>query len=130
VKLSLAVSQQIDGLIQGGQALTRAGIQGGISNTNGDILLFPGAKTTSWLAGATIPLGGNASVFGSFQQSRPSGSLSERGADALQNITSVGYSYSLSKRTSFYAYFSYATGYLYIAESNVSTVGTGIVHRF
>lgn len=129
-KLSMAVGQQIDGLIQGGQALSRAGIRGGISNTNGDILLLPGARTNAWMLGATVPVGARGSLFGSFQQSRPSGTLLERGSDDVQNIASIGYTYTLSKRTDVYAYYSYATGYLYMNTAIVATLGTGMVHRF
>lgn len=129
-KVAMAVGQQIDGLIQGGQALSKTGISGGISNTNGDILLFPGARTNAWMLGATVPVGTNGSLFGSFQQSRPSGALVQKGADDVQNISSIGYTYALSKRTYAYAYYSFATGYLYMNTAIVSTLGTGMVHRF
>lgn len=129
-KLAFALGQQIDGLIQGGQALSRAGIRGGISNTNGDILLLPGARTNNWLVGATVPISANTAVFGSFQQSRPSGTLLKLGSDDVQNISSIGVKHSLSKRTDVYAYYSYSTGYLYMNTAIVSTLGTGMVHRF
>ena len=130
VKFAMALGQQIDGLIQGGQALSRTGISGGISNTNGDILLLPGARTNAWMFGATVPVGARGSLFGSFQQSRPSGTLIQKGSDDFQNIASIGYTYALSKRTYAYAYYSYATGYLYMNTAIVSTLGTGMVHRF
>lgn len=129
-KVAVALGQQVDGLIQGGQALSRAGIRGGISNTNGDILLLPGARTNAWMIGASMPVGARGAVFGSFQQSRPAGTLLDRGSDDVQNISSIGYTYALSKRTDVYAYYSYATGYLYMNTAIVSTLGTGMVHRF
>lgn len=129
-KVAIALGQQIDGLIQGGQALSKTGINGGISNTNGDILLFPGAKTNAWMLGATVPVGASGSLFGSFQQSRPAGALVQKGVDDVQNISSIGYTYALSKRTYAYAYYSFATGYLYMNTAIVSTLGSGMVHRF
>lgn len=128
IKLAAAVGQQIDGLIQGGQALSSAGINGGITNTQGDILLFPGAKVNSWMVGATVPVAGGE-LFGSLQQARPSGAIVSSGATESQTISSIGYSYDLSKRTSVYAYYSYANDYLFV-EGSVQTVGAGIVHKF
>lgn len=128
VKLAAAIGQQVDGLIQGGQALSRAGITGGITNTQGDILLFPGAKVNAWMVGATLPLA-SGQLFGSLQQARPGGTIVTTGADRPQTVGSVGYSYSMSKRTSAYAYFSYAKNYLFV-EGSVRTLGVGVVHRF
>jgi general bacterial porin, GBP family len=128
VKIAAAVGQQFDGLIQGGQALSRAGINGGITNTQGDILLFPGAKVNSWMLGATVPAAGG-SLFGSVQQARPAGTIVARGATKFQTIASVGYNYSFSKRTSVYAYYSYADDYLFV-DGTVQTLGAGVVHKF
>ena len=77
-----------------------------------------------------MPLGARGAVFGSFQQSRPAGTLLDRGSDDVQNISSIGYTHAISKRTEVYAYYSYATGYLYMNTAIVSTLGTGMVHRF
>lgn len=129
VKLAAAVSQQFDGIIQGGSALSRAGIEGGISNTSGDILLFPGAKTTSWMVGATLPVRGGE-LAASFQQARPAGMLTAMGASDFQNIYSLAYNYKFSRRTSVYVYYSYAQDYVFIGDSTVSTMGLGVVHRF
>ncbi len=128
IKLAAAVGQQFDGLIQGGQALSRAGVNGGITNTQGDILLFPGAKVNSWMVGATVPLAGG-DVFGSIQQARPSGAIVNTGASESQTIGSIGYNYGFSKRTSAYIYYSYAHNYLFVTGS-VQTVGAGLVHKF
>lgn len=128
IKVAAALGQQFDGLIQGGQALSRAGIKGGITNTQGDILLFPGAKVNSWMVGATVPLAGG-DMFGSVQQARPGGTIVNAGVAKSQTIGSVGYNYKFSKRTSAYAYYSYAHNYLFV-EGSVQTVGAGIVHKF
>lgn len=128
VKIAAAVGQQFDGLIQGGQALSRAGINGGITNTQGDILLFPGAKVNAWMVGATVPLAGG-SLFGSVQQARPSGAIVAGGVTKFQTISSVGYKYKLSKRTSVYGYYSYANDYLFV-QGSVQTLGAGVVHKF
>ena len=128
IKIAAAVGQQFDGLIQGGQALSRAGINGGITNTQGDILLFPGAKVNSWMLGATAPLAGG-SLFGSVQQARPAGAIVTSGVTKLQTISSLGYKYKLSNRTNFYGYYSYANNYLFVSGT-VQTLGAGIVHKF
>ena len=82
------------------------------------------------MLGATVPVGASGSLFGSFQQSRPAGALVQKGVDDVQNISSIGYTYALSKRTYAYAYYSFATGYLYMNTAIVSTLGSGMVHRF
>ena len=128
IKIAAAVGQQFDGLIQGGQALSRAGIKGGITNTQGDILLFPGAKVNSWMLGATLPLAAG-SLFGSVQQARPTGAIVAGGVSKSQTISSVGYQYKLSKRTSFYTYYSYANNYLFV-PGTVQTLGAGMVNKF
>ena len=128
VKLAAAVGQQIDGLIQGGQALSRAGINGGITNTQGDILLFPAARVNAWMVGATVPMG-SGEFFGSVQQARPGGTIVDAGATQTQTIGSIGYTYDLSKRTSVYAYYSYVQDYLFV-QGSVQTLGAGIVHKF
>lgn len=128
IKLAAAVSQQFDGLIQGGQALSRAGINGGITNTQGDILLFPGARVNAWMVGATVPFAGG-DFAASIQQARPGGTIVSTGASASQTIASAAYIYSLSKRTSAYAYYSYAHNYLFV-DGSVQTLGAGIVHKF
>jgi predicted porin len=128
IKIAAAVGQQFDGLIQGGQALSRAGINGGITNTRGDILLLPGAKVNAWMLGATLPLAGG-SLFGSVQQARPTGAIAASGVTKSQTISSFGYKYNLSKRTSLYTYYSYANNYLFVSGS-VQTLGAGIVNKF
>ena len=128
IKLAAAIGQQFDGLIQGGQALSRAGINGGITNTQGDILLFPGAKINAWMVGATVPMMGGT-LSGSVQQARPGGTILTAGANRLQTISSIAYSYPLSRTTSLYGYYSYANQYLFV-DGLVQTLGAGIVHKF
>jgi predicted porin len=128
IKVAAALGQQFDGLIQGGQALSRAGIKGGITNTQGDILLFPGARVNSWMVGATVPLAGG-DMFGSVQQARPGGTIVNSGVAESQTIGSIGYNRKFSKRTSAYVYYSYAHNYLFV-EGSVQTVGAGVVHKF
>ena len=91
IKLAAVIGQQFDCLIQGGQALSRAGINGGITNTQGDILLFPGAKINAWMVGTTVPMMGGT-LSGSVQQARPGGTILTAGANRLQTISSIAYS--------------------------------------
>ncbi len=129
LKISMAVGQQFDGIIQGGSALSRAGIDGGVTNTQGDILLYPNAKIDAWMIGVTVPLGRGV-LTSSFQQARPQGALATEASSQFQNISSVGYSYMFTKRTSAYAYYSYSQDYMFVANGSVSTLGVGLVHRF
>lgn len=88
-----------------------------------------GFKANSYMLGATLPLGGASSLFGSWQHVSPS-STQLSGDDANMNIWSMGYTYDLSKRTSFYAYGSYGKNYAFIDGLKSTAGGIGMRHLF
>jgi len=129
VKLHAAYGQQVGGIIEGATTLSSAGFTGGDTNTRGGVLFTPGARTQSWMVGATAPIGAATSVFASVQQMLPGGDYKDGGA-SNQTIASIGVTYDLSKRTNLYGYYSYANNVLMQDGVKSNTVAVGIRHRF
>lgn len=127
-KVSLAYGQNIDGIVEGSNTLSNAGVSGGDTNSRGGILYAPGARTQSWMIGLTAPVG-TGSVFGSVQQMKPSGDFSIAGL-STQTTASIGYSYPLSKRTNVYAYYSYMNNAVMLSGAKAQTLGVGVRHLF
>lgn len=129
VKLHAAFGQNIDGRVNGTKVLSNVATSGGVSNTNGAVHYLPGARTTQWMVGVTAPVGASSKVFGSFQQMLPGGDY-DFGDSQAQSTASVGYNYSLSKRTTLYAYYSYMTAPDMFSGANSQVLGAGINHKF
>ncbi|CAB3633940.1 MAG: porin [Achromobacter sp.] len=98
---------------------------GSLNENSGAYLYSDGFKANSYMLGATLPLGGAGSLFGSWQHLASTDS-----DDPKMNVWSVGYTYDLSKRTSLYAYGSYGKNYLLVDGLNSTAGGVGIHHRF
>lgn len=126
-KLHAAYGQNIDGIIEGTNVLNNAGASGGDGNTRGGVGFFPGARTQSWMIGASAPLGAGK-IFADVQQMIPSGNLSS--LTSTQTTASVGYTYNLSKRTNLYAYYSYMNNAALQDGASAQTVGVGVRHLF
>lgn len=88
-----------------------------------------GFKANAYMVGATMPVGGAGSLFGSWQMVDPSNDRLT-GGDEKMNVFSLGYTYDLSKRTGLYAYASYAKNYAFIDDLKSTAVGVGLRHRF
>lgn len=129
VKLHAAFGQNIDGRVNGTKVLSNVATSGGVSNTNGAVHYLPGARTTQWMVGLSAPVGASSKVFGSFQQMLPGGDY-EFGSSQAQSTASVGYNYSLSKRTTLYAYYSYMTAPDMFSGANSQVLGAGMSHKF
>ncbi|MCD8504541.1 MAG: porin [Burkholderiaceae bacterium] len=129
VKLHAAFGQNIDGRVNGVKVLANAETSGGDGNTNGAVFYEPGARTNQWMVGVSAPVGSAGKVFASVQQLRPGGDFTfgDRGS---QTTSSIGYNYSLSKRTMLYAYYSYMTAPDMYAGANSQILGAGIQHKF
>ncbi|UOD49867.1 porin [Orrella daihaiensis] len=129
IKLHAAFGQNIDGRVNGVKVLTNVETSGGDGNTNGAVFYEPGARTNQWMVGISAPLGDTGKVFASVQQLRPGGDFTfgERGS---QTTSSIGYNYSLSKRTMLYAYYSYMSAPDMYASANSQILGAGIQHKF
>lgn len=129
VKLHAAFGQNIDGRVNGANVLANVSTSGGDGNTNGAVLYEPGARTNQWMVGITAPIGATSKLFASLQQLRPGGDFTF-GVRSAQTTSSIGYNYTLSKRTMFYAYYSYMSAPDMYSGASSQILGAGILHRF
>ena len=129
VKAHAAYGQNISGLAEGTNTLNNFQT-GGDTNSAGGYLFAPGARTSSWMVGLSAPIGGASSVFLSWQQMAAGGSFKSAANTATQNVGSIGYTYSLSKRTNLYAYYSYMSNVSMLSGSQSNSLGVGVRHLF
>ncbi|MFA4912329.1 MAG: porin, partial [Burkholderiaceae bacterium] len=131
VKLALAWGQTRNGWIQSQDA----NVLGGGLATGGDSLSFgnglsrDGFRASSYLVGATVPLGAATNLFGSWQRIDPKNNRLT-GDDETSNSYSLGLTYDLSKRTNLYAYGNYTTDYAFQDGVKATTGIVGVRHRF
>jgi len=88
-----------------------------------------GFSANSYFVGFKVPLGGAASIFGSWQRVDPN-SDGLTGGDATMSVYSAGASYFLSKRTDVYGYVSWTQDYAFLDGVDATALGLGIRHRF
>lgn len=127
VKASLAYGQTRGGAISGTLPSAVSGI-----NSNwaaGGVLYQGGYGANSYLVGLSAPVGGSSRVMASVQLATPTGSA-DIAANGTQSIYSLGYEYDFSKRTTAYAYASYANNYLMLDGAKSTAVGVGLRHAF
>ena len=133
-KIHAAYGQNIDGLVDGQSTVNNAETSGGDTNTGGGVIFLNGAKTNSWMLGVSAPVGGAGKVFASVQQMIPGGKFKDatvRGqTTATQTTASLGYTYTMSKRTNLYAFYSYTNNVLMLNDVTANVVGAGVRHRF
>ena len=133
-KIHAAYGQNIDGLVEGQSTVNNAETSGGDTNTGGGVIFLNGAKTNSWMLGVSAPVGGAGKVFASVQQMIPGGKFKDatvRGqTTATQTTASLGYTYTMSKRTNLYAFYSYTNNVLMLNDVTANVVGAGVRHRF
>jgi general bacterial porin, GBP family len=127
VKASLAYGQTRGGAISGTLPSAVSGINSNWSQ--GGVLSQGGYGANSYLLGLSAPVAANQKVFGSVQLATPTGSA-DIAANGTQSVYSLGYEYSLSKRTTTYAYASYANNYLMLEGAKSTAVGVGLRHAF
>jgi len=132
VKLALAWGQTRNGWITSQDA----NILGGSLATGANQLSFGGNgssangfRASSYLVGATVPLGAAANLFGSWQRIDPK-NANLTGGDETSNSYSLGMTYDLSKRTNLYAYGNYTTDYAFQDGVKATTGVVGVRHRF
>jgi predicted porin len=135
VKVHAAYGQNINGLLEGTSLGTNAG--SGDTNSKGGYLFNQGARTSSWMLGLSAPVGASGKVFLSWQQMMAGGDFKNYTTTAgknissnTQNVGSIGYSYSLSKRTNLYAYYSYMSNVAMITGAQSNSLGVGVRHLF
>jgi len=134
VKLALAWGQTRNGWFVGQDANVLGGslaLDGVAVNTNpyGNGTNASGFRASSYLVGATVPLGAATNLFGSWQRIDPKNARLT-GDDETSNSYSLGLTYDLSKRTNLYAYGNYTTDYAFIDGVKATTGIVGVRHRF
>jgi predicted porin len=129
VKAHVAYGQNIDGILEGTNTLNNFN-DGGDQNSGGGYGFLAGARTTSWMAGLSAPVGASGSVFLSWQQMSAGGSFKDLGYTATQNVGSIGYTYNMSKRTNLYAYYSYMSNVGMLSGAQSNSLGVGVRHKF
>lgn len=85
-----------------------------------------GFKANLYTLGVSAPLGGGR-VMASWGMADPKGTAD---GEDKQNIYSLGYTYSLSKRTNVYAYGSYAKNVYFTDDVKSQVIGVGLRHQF
>ena len=127
VKASLAYGQTRGGAISGTLPSAVSGINSDWAQ--GGVLYQGGYGANSYLIGLSAPVGGASRVMASVQLATPTGSANIA-ANGNQSVYSLGYEYSFSKRTTAYAYASYANNYLMLDGAKSTAVGVGMRHAF
>jgi len=129
VKLHAAYSQATQGILNNATILQAAlGAGGGDTNAESNLVFINGARSQSWMVGASAPLG-SGSLFAGVQQQLPGGSI-DTANSANELVASVGYSYNLSNRTSLYAFYSYVNNIAMVKDAVSNQVGLGVTHSF
>jgi len=112
---------------------TRNGWFGPISTVDGSIDLNDGGfiasddlKVNSYSLGLSAPVGANGELMASWGMADP------RSEDEVkkQHVYSLGYTYSLSKRTNVYAIGSYAKNVAFQDDLKSTLIGVGMRHQF
>ena len=134
VKLALAWGQTRNGWFVGQDANVLGGslsLDGTAVNTNayGNGTNASGFRASSYMVGATVPLGAATNLFGSWQRIDPRND-NLTGDDETSNSYSLGLTYDLSKRTNLYAYGNYTTDYAFQDGVKATTGIVGVRHRF
>jgi len=130
VKLALAYGQSRNGWNAGQDSNVLGGSSPFAGSTNGySANVASGFRASSYLVGATVPLGAATNVFGSWQRIDPKNNRLT-GDDETSNSYSLGLTYDLSKRTNLYAYGNYTTDYAFVDGYKATTGIVGVRHRF
>jgi GBP family porin len=129
VKLHAAYSQTTQGILNNSGLISSAlGQTAGDTNTTSNVVFVDGGRSQSWMVGVSAPLG-SGSLFASVQQQLPGGNL-KGNLTANELGASVGYRYSMSSRTSLYAYYSYVNNLAMVKDATSSQLGVGVTHNF
>ena len=127
VKASLAYGQTRGGAISGTLPSAVSGINSDWAQ--GGVHYQGGYGDNSYLLGLSAPIGGASRVMASVQLATPTGAA-DIASNGTQSVYSLGYEYSFSKRTTAYAYASYANNYLMLDGAKSTAVGVGMRHAF
>jgi predicted porin len=130
IKISGAFGQTRHGSVLGQAEGTGSAAGNNLTNTTlgAGALFSAGFAHNSYLLGLTIPTN-TGSVIASWQMMQPTGDYKTDGVSA-QSVYSVGYLYSLTKRTNVYAYASYANNFAMVDTARSTVLGIGMRHQF
>lgn len=127
LKLVIAYERATDGWFAG-KSLPSGATFGSVRGTPNNAFI-DGFSANSYLLAIAVPLGGASSMFGSWQRVDPNNS-NLTGGDSMTNTFGLGYSYSLSKRTSLYAAASYTKNFAFLDSAKVTEAMIGLRHAF
>ena len=125
-KLALAYNRVTDGWFAG--KLPNGGSVGAFTGTP-SYAFSKGFRSNSYFIGLSAPLGGGSSLFASWQRA-DANNKKLTGGDSASNTYSLGYNYSLSKRTDVYAIASHTSNWAFVDGIKATEVGMGLRHRF
>jgi GBP family porin len=129
VKLHGAYSQATQGILNN-SLLTGSltGAAGGDTNVASNLAFIDGARSQSWMIGATAPLGSGL-LFAGVQQQLPGGTIKTNNT-ANELAASIGYRYNMSNRTFLYTAYSYLNNVGMIKNAVSNQLNVGINHSF
>ncbi|WP_033453324.1 porin [Bordetella bronchiseptica] len=127
VKLAAAYERITDGWFAGKNLPSSAAIAG--FRGTGSNRFVDGFSANSYLLALSVPLGGSSSMFGSWQRVDPNNS-DLTGGDSTTNTFALGYTYSLSKRTSLYAVGNYTKNFAFQSDAKAIEASVGLRHAF
>ena len=129
VQLSAAYGQARNGWMN---ELHPMGEHMSFDEANTNVVFDPNIAVNSYMFGVTVPVSHVSSVFGLLQAAQPTASMRDnsRFAVATQSMVSLGYTYSLSKRTNLYAFAGYAKNFSLVDGLVSSVAGAGVRHQF
>ena len=132
-KVYLGYGQTRDGLFQHQGYLDGANFTAGDAGAPGAFRSIDGLKINSYSVAVSAPLGGGT-VMASWMMADPKNQPDVWAGAAKtmdkQNTYSLGYTYGFSKRTSMYAFGSYADNVYFLPEAKSTILGVGLVHKF
>jgi len=126
-KLALAYERATDGWFAG-KSLPSSATIGSLRGTPSNAFV-DGFSTNSYLLAASVPLGGASSMFGSWQRVDPN-NKDLTGGDSTSNTFALGYSYTLSKRTTMYTLASYTQNFAFQNDAKATEAMVGLRHSF
>ena len=130
-KLSAVIGQTVDGSFFG-QGAGAGGYTPPLTtfSDGANVVFAKGERSIQYGFGVNVPIDQRSEVLVSWQGLQPKGDLSAINDLATQNIYSVAYRYSLSKRTDVYLWGSYGNNFQTFSTAKSSVIGSGMRHIF
>ncbi|HBI83703.1 porin [Orrella sp. NBD-18] len=131
-KLSGAYGQTKNGAVNTLQNVLGVVRNDTFDNTNSSIIFDSSLSIASYMIGIASPVSSYGQVFAAWQMAQPSGGMQSGSFSpiATQRVVSAGYTYPLSKRTSFYSYAGYGMNSAMIDGLFSAVFAVGMTHKF